>query len=314
MTNKHIASKLNKQHGECFSMIQTYSDSKSDFVYSPQKTRYRHITGEAWKQDKHYSNIPLPMKSGHGQYLKSSGKFCAFLGVKGQNRMFIQKLNETGKMANNPGYISLDVIKRSIWDFDFSPFRDNLIAMGTGGGNVPIVKFSKNGIENGATINKYTSILSNIHTDKACYVKFHPSAASIIASASYDNTVKVSNITKESVFSTVGELDNYPLSLQWNTDGSMLAVTSKDKMLRVFDPRNTKTASGQSNIVTIQAFDSTSPSKCFWIWKMNLVGATGYVFYCLIYNIYSIMFFYEYLFFDLFFGITPALINMANDN
>ena len=246
-------------------------------MYSVSKTRYRHIAGEPWKQDKHYSYIPLPLKSGHGQYLKASGKFFAFLGQKGKNRMYIQKLNETGK-TDNPGTISLDVIKRSIWDFDFNPFYDNMIAMSTGGGHVITVKFSKNGIDNGKTITKHSAHLSNIHKDKVCYVKFHPSAESIIASASYDNSVKVSNIDKESVVATLGGLKDYPYSLKWNTDGSMLAVTSKDGMLRVFDPRSLKKASGQGSVVTIPSFDSTSQSKCFWIWKMNCVGATGYVF------------------------------------
>jgi len=61
-------------------------------------------------------------------------------------------------------------------------------------------------------------------------------------------------------------------SLDWNYDGSLIAVTAKDKKLRIYDPRNV-----DSSIQVInEAFDGAKSSKVFWIPKLNWIGATGF--------------------------------------
>eukprot|EP00488_Nonionellina_sp_1-RS-2012_P002348 TRINITY_DN4473_c0_g1_i1.p1 TRINITY_DN4473_c0_g1~~TRINITY_DN4473_c0_g1_i1.p1 ORF type:complete len:158 (+),score=31.69 TRINITY_DN4473_c0_g1_i1:190-663(+) len=59
-------------------------------------------------------------------------------------------------------------------------------------------------------------------------------------------------------------------SLEWNYDGSQIAITGKDKMLRLFDPRIPDEAS------SIESFDGTKSSKLFWLNNLGWIGATGF--------------------------------------
>ena len=48
--------------------------------------------------------------------------------------------------------------------------------------------------------------------------------------------------------------------MEWNNDGSMIGVTSKDKSLRIFDPRT-----NESVICINDIFTGSKPSKMFWM-------------------------------------------------
>jgi len=70
-------------------------------------------------------------------------------------------------------------------------------------------------------------------------VHFHPTANNILASSAFDNTIKVWDIEKASAVFSIDEHPDLPQSFEWNENGSLIATTCKDKLLRVFDPRAT---------------------------------------------------------------------------
>merc|ERR1719499_1511090 len=51
----------------------------------------------------------------------------------------------------------------------------------------------------------------------------------------------------------------------------MLAITSKDKVLRIYDPRKEDAA-----IKIVGAFGGIKSSKCFWADSFGFVGSTGF--------------------------------------
>ena len=71
---------------------------------------------------------------------------------------------------------------------------------------------------------------------KKVVLSFNPSANSILASASFDRTVKVWNIESQDCIMTFNQNKDNIYSMEWNFDGSQLATTV-DKQLRIFDPR-----------------------------------------------------------------------------
>merc|ERR1712187_816907 len=60
-----------------------------------------------------------------------------------------------------------------------------------------------------------------------------------------------------------------PFSLEWNREGSLLAVTTKKKKLRIFDPR----AEGK-NVVETVFCEGTKASKIFWADNLGMIGLT----------------------------------------
>uniref|UniRef100_G1RFJ3 Coronin n=1 Tax=Nomascus leucogenys TaxID=61853 RepID=G1RFJ3_NOMLE len=75
------------------------------------------------------------------------------------------------------------------------------------------------------------------HTEKICSLRFHPLAADVLASSSYDLTVRIWDLQ--------GGVDRLKLqghqdqifSLAWSPDGQQLATVCKDGRVRVYRPR-----------------------------------------------------------------------------
>jgi len=103
-------------------------------------------------------------------------------------------------------------------------------------------------------------------------VTWNPSANSILASGSFDKSVKIWNVEVGQCVSTYNDVGDNIYSLDWNYDGSQIAVTAKDKKLRLYDPRQIDS----STSIIHDAFDGTKSSKVFWIPKLNWIGATGF--------------------------------------
>eukprot|EP01083_Nonionella_stella_P310894 1106518_1 len=69
---------------------------------------------------------------------------------------------------------------------------------------------------------------------------------------------------------TYSELKDNIYSMAWNYDGSQLAITGKDKKLRIFDPRQSDEAA------IVESFQGLKSSKVFWMQNLGWIGATGF--------------------------------------
>lgn len=79
------------------------------------------------------------------------------------------------------------------------------------------------------------------------------------------------NIETADCVGTMKECTDNIYSVQWNKDGSMLAITSKDKTVRIYDPRTEGAATSIPG-----AFGGVKSSKCFWVNSFGFVGSTGF--------------------------------------
>jgi WD40 repeat protein len=92
------------------------------------------------------------------------------------------------------------------------------------------------------------------HVKKVSMLAYHPCAEEVMASASFDNTVNVWNIQNSQSYAKIG-INEAPLSLDWNYNGSLVGCTTKEKLIHVIDPRESKI------ILTSKSMDSTKPQK-----------------------------------------------------
>ena len=107
------------------------------------------------------------------------------------------------------------------------------------------------------------------HGKKVVLCQFNQCANSKLASASYDKTVKLWNSETQHNTMTFKDPGDNIYSLEWNVDGSKLAITGKDKKLRFFYPRCADEA------LSVDSFDSSKSSKVFWLPNLGWVGAVG---------------------------------------
>jgi WD40 repeat protein len=123
-----------------------------------------------------------------------------------------------------------------VCDVKFSPFITNLLATASDDATVRIWELPQDGLtENFSTEKqKFTG-----HSKKVGLLAFNPSVAEILASGSFDNSVNVWNICNGESYSKVHFQDGI-FSIDWNSNGSLLGVTTKEKNIHIIDPRANK--------------------------------------------------------------------------
>jgi len=227
--------------------------------------KFRHVYGAAAKSDKQFTEIKNPLTSGESRYVSANNKFIAVSKSAGGGPVYILRNDQPGRVPMNKA--TLSVQKGKAWDHDFHPFIPNMIATVSDDCSVAVTAFPEEGLTENIT---KPDVLMQGHGKKVVLCQFNPSANSLLASASYDRTVKLWNIETQSNIMTFKESGDNIYSLEWNYDGSQLAVTGKDKQLRIFDPRIPDEAS------SVQAFEGSKSSKAFWIPNLGWVGACGF--------------------------------------
>merc|ERR1719273_1193344 len=161
----------------------------------------------------------------------------------------------------------LSVQKGKVWDHDFHPFISHMIATVSDDCSVAVTSFPAEGLTENIT---KADVSMKGHGKKVVLCQFNPCANAILASASYDKTVKLWNIeTSQNIMTFKDSTDNI-YSLEWNVDGSKLAITGKDKQLRLFDPRVPDEA------LSVAAFEGSKSSKVFWMPNLGWIGAVGF--------------------------------------
>lgn len=227
--------------------------------------KFRHVFGEPVKTDKQFTELKAPLTSGESRYVSANDKFIAVSKSAGGGPVYILRNDKPGRIPGN--HPMLSVQKGKAWDHDFHPFISNMIATVSDDCSVAVTSFPEEGLTENITKADVTMMG---HGKKVVLCQFNPCANSILSSASYDRTVKLWNIETQQNIMTFKEPGDNIYSLEWNADGSKLAVTGKDKQLRMFDPRVPDEA------LSVAAFEGSKSSKVFWLPNLGWIGAVGF--------------------------------------
>ncbi|XP_008052198.2 coronin-2A [Carlito syrichta] len=144
---------------------------------------------------------------------------------------------QTGKL--DPHYPKVCGHRGNVLDVKWNPFDDFEIASCSEDASIKIWSIPKQLMAKNLTTCRKELVG---HARRVGLVEWHPTAANILFSAGYDYKVMVWNLdTKEAVImSPVRTIDCHQdviLSMSFNTNGSLLATTCKDRKIRILDPR-----------------------------------------------------------------------------
>jgi len=246
--------------------------------------KFRHVFGKAAKPDKQFLELPSPLTSGEGPYVRASAKYFAFSGSS-VRKLYVRSLDCGGRFNSNESFVGPDCLKGKIWDFSFHPNFDNIIALGDDCGKICLVTLPESIETNGKlteNITKATVDLGNVHSKKVVLLSFHPCANNVLASASFDRTVKLFNIENQTEICNINSFGDTIYSIDFNKHGTLIAASSKDKNIRIVDPRNLINNNNNSNGIDItieKAFDGSKSSKLFWVNNgigNGFLGCTGF--------------------------------------
>jgi hypothetical protein len=224
-------------------------------------SKYRNVYGEV-KRDK-FSDMDICEMSSEGQLMAANTNFLAISWNSSGGSVAIFQANNPMRCPANLPLVRGH--KSAVVDVKFSPFRSDLMATASNDCTVKLWEIPHDGLTE--DINEELQNYSG-HGRKVSFVNFNPVCSDLIASASFDNTVHVWNMLKAEKISKV-TLKEYPTSMEWNYNGSLICCTSKDKNIYVCDPRADKI------IITSKAHDSPKTMKMTWVGEHQIIS-TGF--------------------------------------
>jgi coronin-1B/1C/6 len=225
---------------------------------------YRHVFGKAPKPDGEFSEL-RPQFNGDGNFITANDKYFAYAGAGGGGPVVVWSLNNPCRLPIvTPALL---VHKDVVLDFEFSPFNSNLLATSSEDTHVKVSAIPEGGLKSNLT----ESVVDlEGHERKVNLIHWHPTASNILASASYDLTLKVWDVERQLAAHTITDHSDTIYSFDWNHDGSLLCSTSKDLSLRVFDPRTNSDA-----IQKTASFTGTKSSRALWAGDKGKIIAVG---------------------------------------
>jgi len=235
----------------------------SGFVKS---SKFRHVYADTPKPEFCYSGFRLATATGEQCYIKANTKFFCIAVEGGGGAMAITPHSQVGrqpaelfKIAGHHG---------PVLDFDFNPFHEQILASCSDDTTVKVWGVPENGLTE-----NITEPLVDLkgHQRKVTLLRFHPTANNVLASCSGDFTIKMWDIEAGGELGSPYEgYNNLIQDIVWNYDGSLLASSSKDKQMRIFDPRTGK-CSG-----SVEAHEGSKTSKLCFLGRLGLLASCGF--------------------------------------
>lgn len=206
----------------------------SSFV---RASKYRHVYVEPPKVDQIYKGFRLATVTGEQQYIKGNTQFFAVALQGGGGPFAVVPYADVGQFQ--PGAPVVAGHKSAVLDFDFNPFHEHIVASASEDSTIKVW-----GVPPGGLKETLTEPLVDLHGHgrKVTLLRFHPSANNVLGSVSGDLAVKVWDIEKGGEVSSMQCHDQLIQDLVWDHCGKVWATSSKDKKVRLGDPRSNAVA------------------------------------------------------------------------
>lgn len=229
-----------------------------------RQSHFRHVRGDAAKPESQFIDLK-PNTNGDGNYIAANTHFFAFAGTGGGGPCHVVPHEKVGRL--NSAAPKLSVHKAAVTDFDFNPFNPFLLATASEDCHVKITQIPEGGLSDNVT--DAAATLEG-HQKKVTFIKFHPTAGNVLSSVSADNTIKIWDVEAQAQVGEFAEFGSAIHSQDWNANGSLLATTSQDKVVRVFDPRAPEGA------LKTGGLEGNKASKVVWSNSLNKLLVVGF--------------------------------------
>eukprot|EP01133_Synstelium_polycarpum_P001085 gene1085-1232_t len=201
-----------------------------------RSSKYRHVFGQQAKKEECYQNLKVTKSAWDSNYIAANTKYFGVIWDAGGGGSFaVVNHDSTGKQAqaNTPLFTGH---KSAVLDIAFHPFNEQLVCSVSEDCNVMIWGIPQGGLTE--SISEPLQLLQG-HKRKVGTCSFNPVADNVLVTSSGDYAVKTWDVEAGSQLTSLdaGHTDII-LSVEWNSNGSQLVSTCKDKKARVFDPRS----------------------------------------------------------------------------
>ncbi|CAH1104052.1 unnamed protein product [Psylliodes chrysocephalus] len=200
-------------------------------------SKFRHLKGTPLHKSFHIENIRNLSRQIPGECDGFHANFervaVPLSGPGGKIAIF--ELNKTGRLPD--GVIPALVHGNSVMDFTWDPFDSRRLAVACDDGVVKLWRIPEGGLSE--QTNKVEAEFI-AHSDKIYFVKFHPTAKDVLATGSYDMTIKIWDLATLTEKITLKGNTDPIFSFAWSPCGSYCACVSKDSKIRIYKPRSSE--------------------------------------------------------------------------
>ncbi|XP_012503157.1 PREDICTED: coronin-7 [Propithecus coquereli] len=234
LTSPSTPSSVGPSHSSTSGIGTSPSQRSLQSLLGPS-SKFRHTQGTVLHRDSHITNLK-------GLNLTTPGEsdgFCA-----NQLRVAVPLLSSGGQVAvlelRKPGRLpdtALPTLQNgaAVTDLAWDPFDTHRLAVAGEDARIRLWRVPPEGLEEVLTTPE--AVLTG-HTEKIYSLRFHPLAADVLASSSYDLTVRIWNLQAGAEWLKLQGHQDQIFGLAWSPNGQQLATICKDGRVRVYDPRS----------------------------------------------------------------------------
>lgn len=232
---------------------------------SVRTSKFRHLFCTPGQNTESILGIKLGASQAESNVIKANSKWFA---VPWAAPGCVSVLPISNKGAVNSDGPLIVHEENTVNEFNFSPFDENLLATACQDGTVQLWQIPEGGLTESLT---NPSGKLTISDKRVLSVDFHPLAKNVITTSDAGKAVKIFDIEANKEIVSLPDVHKGLLtSTSWNGNGSLLATSCKDKVLRIFDPRaNTATAEGKDH-------EGAKGSRSVWLGKKDLIFTCGF--------------------------------------
>ncbi|XP_059127234.1 coronin-6 isoform X1 [Peromyscus eremicus] len=221
-----------------------------------RQSKFRHVFGQAAKADQAYEDIRVSKVTWDSAFCAVNPKFLAIIVEAGGGGAFIVlPLAKTGRVDKN--YPLVTGHTGPVLDIDWCPHNDNVIASASDDTTVMVWQ-----IPDYTPVHNITEPVITLegHSKRVGILSWHPTARNVLLSAGGDNVIIIWNVGTGEVLLSLDDIHPDVIhSVCWNSNGSLLATTCKDKTLRIIDPRKSQVvANNFEEPVALQEMDTSN--------------------------------------------------------
>ncbi|KAL4618176.1 coronin-2A-like [Arapaima gigas] len=264
-----MRTRLNRQHLEFSPQRIRLTFTKMTWRPQYRSSKFRHVFGKAATKENCYDGVPITRSVQDNSFCAVNPYFVAVITeCAGGGAFLVIPIHHTGKV--DPHFPRVCGHRGNVLDVKWDPFDDFCIASCSEDSTVKIWDIPQQGLLKDLTVPRKEL---QGHSRRVALVEWHPTASNVLFSTAYDYKVMVWNLdTADQVIKnpvrTICLHTDVVLSMSFNTDGSRLATSCKDKKIRVIDPRT-------GLLLQEGSSKSHKASKVLYLGNMKMLLSTG---------------------------------------
>lgn len=232
-----------------------------------RQSKFRHVFGQAVKNDQCYDDIRVSRVTWDSSFCAVNPRFVAIIiEASGGGAFLVLPLHKTGRIDKS--YPTVCGHTGPVLDIDWCPHNDQVIASGSEDCTVMVWQIPENGLT--LSLTEPVVILEG-HSKRVGIVAWHPTARNVLLSAGCDNAIIIWNVgTGEALINLDDMHSDMIYNVSWSRNGSLICTASKDKKVRVIDPRKQEIVAEKE-----KAHEGARPMRAIFLADGN-VFTTGF--------------------------------------